>query len=103
MLSIFDVINSFDSTDAYSYLKSTDNGYTLDVDLPGITKEEVKVEAIGNRLIVRAKGKVRKYEKTYLLPITVTSDSVNGKLENGILSLDITNSSKTRGNLVKIN
>ena len=89
-------------------VREHDNGYELDIDLPGFKKEEVTVELKDGYLTVSAaKGldKDEKEEKTgryirreryagsmsrsFYVGENVTQDEVKAKYENGILKLSI--------------
>lgn len=75
-----------------NYLFDEDeNNYLISLDLPGITKEDLKIEVKNNWLIVQAENKVnkhqRKYQKTLLLPKTVNLDLIEADLVNGVLTI----------------
>lgn len=79
------------------------NEYKLSMDLPGLSKDEVKIELNDNTLTVSGerkkethdeKGKVQRWEKSYgffsrsfALPNTVNSEKIEAKYENGVLTL----------------
>ena len=81
------------------------NHYTLKFDLPGIPKDQVKIELADNRLTVSAERKeeTRKdtkkvhleelsygsYMRTFTLPSAVDEKKVDAKYDNGVLTITI--------------
>ncbi|TNC19603.1 Hsp20/alpha crystallin family protein [Amycolatopsis alkalitolerans] len=81
----------------------TDTEYVFDVELPGLTREDITVEVIGNRLAItgelkeqerkgRAHSRTRrtgKFSYRVLLPRGVDGDKVAATLENGVLTVRV--------------
>ena len=88
-------------------IREHDNGYELDVDLPGFKKDEIKVELENGYLTISAtkgadndeqdkKGKyIRKeryagaMQRSFYVGDYVTQEDIKAKFENGILRLSI--------------
>ncbi len=88
-------------------VKELENGYELDVDLPGIKKEDVKVKLEDGYLSITActtdnkdekdkKGNyIRRerfsgsYSRTFYVGDNVTENDIKAKFDNGVLTLDI--------------
>lgn len=89
-------------------LRETDAAYLVQLDLPGIAKEDVKVSidgkkvsieaaahagkteaADGERQLVRERSSVA-YARSFTLPIEVDEAASQAKLENGVLALTLT-------------
>lgn len=88
-------------------VKELDNGYELEVDLPGIKKEDVKVKLDDGYLTITAstsdskdekdkKGNyIRRerfsgsYSRSFYVGDTVTENDIKAKFDNGVLMLDI--------------
>src|SRR6478609_3218780 len=87
-------------------VSETDNAYTLQLDLPGVSKEAVKVKIEGRRVSIdaeqtRATDKVEgeralyrersvtRFSRTLALPQEVSKTDSNAKLENGVLTLTL--------------
>lgn len=82
-----------------------ENNYLLKVDLPGVTKDQVKVEADKDQLTIRAERKEEKkieskkkylsemyygsYIRSFTLPGPVDEKKVDAKFENGVLTVTI--------------
>ena len=88
-------------------VKETENGYELEVDLPGIKKEDVKVKLDDGYLTISAstsqnndekdkKGNyIRRerfsgsYSRSFYVGETVTENDIKAKFDNGVLTLGI--------------
>jgi HSP20 family molecular chaperone IbpA len=88
-------------------VKETDEGYEVDVDLPGFRKEEIKLNLENGYLTIATekalekkqenkKGKVLRQERysgtmqrSFYVGEQVTEEDIKAKYENGVLSLTI--------------
>ena len=88
-------------------VKETDDGYELDVDLPGFKKEEIKLNLENGYLTIATekalekkqenkKDKVLRQERysgtmqrSFYVGDSVTEEDIKAKYENGVLSLTI--------------
>ncbi|MBI4507679.1 MAG: Hsp20/alpha crystallin family protein [Chloroflexi bacterium] len=57
------------------------------VELPGVAKEDIRIEVRGDVLALSAEGAVRKYAKEVVLPAEVAAQSLRQTLQNGILEV----------------
>lgn len=84
----------------------SDRGYTVKLDLPGVSKEDVQVSIEGRRVTVQAASKreeerkdsdrivyreraVASYARSFTLPVEVDQAETAAKLENGVLTLTL--------------
>ena len=88
-------------------VKEFDDKYQLDMELPGFTKEDVKVELSNGYLIVSAERNENKDEKDeegkfirkeryygkmsrrFYVGKQLTKEDIKGKFDNGMLTLDV--------------
>lgn len=86
-------------------LKETKKEYIARFDVPGVKKDELKIEADGNRLTVRGERKSEKEEKderryfaetsygsfmrTVTLPSKIDESKVDAHYENGVLTVKV--------------
>ena len=87
-------------------VKETDEGYELDVELPGFKKDEIKLELNSGYLTISTekslekkdekKGKVLRQERysgtmqrSFYVGGSITEEDIKAKYENGVLSLTI--------------
>lgn len=64
-----------------------DDSLTVVVDLPGVDKSNIDVNASEEEVEVSAEGEDREYHTTVELPEKVLPDSAEAKYENGVLTL----------------
>lgn len=60
------------------------------VEIPGVSKEDVVLEATKSTLSVSVDTEKRKFAKTLALPCDVDPDSANAEYNNGILEVTLT-------------
>ena len=85
-------------------VKETDEGYEVDVDLPGFKKEEIKLELNGGYLTISTqktlqkeqKGRIIRQERysgtmqrSFYVGDGITEEDIKARYENGVLSLMI--------------
>jgi len=88
-------------------VKETDEGYEVDVDLPGFNKDEIKLELNSGYLTISTekslnkenkekKGKMLRQERyvgtmqrSFYVGGSITEEDIKAKYENGVLSLTI--------------
>lgn len=76
------------------YVSSTDKQWTIEIPLPGISKEDLKIDFENSMLTVTAnstlKSKaVRNIKKSWALDDTIDVSSIAAKLENGLLTITL--------------
>jgi HSP20 family protein len=81
-----------------------DTAYTVKFDMPGVTKDDIKVSVDGRLVSVQAETKreeekkegdrvvyrersVQSFARSFTLPMDVSSPDAGAKLENGVLTL----------------
>lgn len=77
--------------DTYTMVEST-NGYSVELILPGFSRDSVNVTAYPDRITIsatRPEGRLRSVERTYQLPENVDPESVVARLQDGILTISI--------------
>lgn len=84
-------------------IEETDDAYVVDVELPGVHKKDVSVEASGRRLTVSGERKerertgiLRRRTRTVgrffcevVLPSEIDDEAVNAKLADGVLTVTV--------------
>ena len=88
-------------------VKETDEGYELDVELPGFKKDEIKLELNSGYLTISTeknlekdeknqKGKILRQERysgtmqrSFYVGGSITEEDIKAKYENGVLSLTV--------------
>lgn len=87
----------WDAFDGVENFEKTDNGYLMEVMVPGFTKETLNVEVLeGKYLSVYGEVKLtrkeatnleRKFSQRWLLPKDVETESLRASVENGVLTV----------------
>ena len=82
---------------------TTDKEVKVIVEMPGISKEDIKGNAFENRVEISTSEKgERKYHKIVDLPPDADIDSVKSYYKNGILEITFNKKVKPKGKEVKV-
>ena len=74
-----------------------------DIEIPGVIKSEIDLEATNDMLIINVTNPERAYYKEIPLPTEVDPDSANAEFNNGILSINLKKiKPNTKGKKLKI-
>lgn len=96
-----------------------ERGYQVEADLPGVTKNDVKVSVDGQRVTIEAEVRreterkegetvmhaervVRKYARSFELPHEVDDSQAVAKLENGVLTLTLPKKQAAQSRLLTV-
>ena len=94
------------ASDNNTHFNETDEGYEFYVALPGLTKEQVDVSVLDNRVKIAAKGKSAtrevEYDKTFAVPTKADPESLEAEMENGMLSITISKREKEKNRTIKV-
>jgi len=74
------------------YSEKTDDGYKLEIAVPGLTKEDLKVKIIKGDLNITCEKEnhwVSRFDKTFTLPKDANIKKVKATVESGILLITI--------------
>ena len=104
-------------------VEEEDNAYVVCMDMPGIRKEDIRIDVSGNVLTVvgerhESSGKegaesseersatgrssYRHYEQSFTLPASVDADQVEAHLEDGVLRVALPFSEKAKPRKIEI-
>jgi HSP20 family protein len=97
-------------------LEETDDAYVLEAELPGVTREDVNIELVGNELSITGeikeperKGTVRRQSRRtgrfayrVSLPSHLDPDKVEAKLDGGILKVSVPKSERAQRRRIEI-
>jgi HSP20 family protein len=81
-----------------------DNQGTVILEMPGVNKESIKINAFDDTLEVSSIDPKRKYHKAIELPKNIDVETVKSKFNNGILEIifNIKKETKSKGKEIKI-
>ncbi|WP_234571500.1 Hsp20/alpha crystallin family protein [Rhodohalobacter sp. 614A] len=99
-------------------ISETDKQYLIDVELPGISKEDIDLNIENNTLTISGERKFEKKEdgkqyhrveshygsfsRSFTLPDNVKTDSINATYNNGILNITVDKSEQQMKKQIKI-
>ena len=71
-------------------VQQDEKAWTVTLDLPGVTREELSIATEGNVVRIETKAEAkRQYKAAYELPQEIDVDASSAKLENGVLTLTL--------------
>jgi len=98
--------------------KVDEKGYYLEVDLPGVEKENIEISVNEGILTISGERKLQKkeekenytriesffgrFERSFKLPADADSENIEAKYENGVLKLFIPRRQKAEGKKIEI-
>lgn len=97
-------------------VRETDTEYVLDVEVPGVDRDDITVDLTGNRLAITGELKEQEQEGRFhrrtrrtgkfsyrvLLPRGVDGDKVEAALENGVLTVRVPKSETAQPRRIEI-
>ncbi len=98
----------------------TDGGYTVKLDMPGVAKDDVKIDVEGRRVSVQAQQassseqtdgervlyserREASWARSFVLPAEVEQASSSARLDNGVLTLQLAKRSASKAAQITVN
>ena len=72
------------------------------VEMPGVSKDKIKVNAYDNTVEVRSEDSQRKYHRTIEIPLETDVETARSAYNNGILEITFKKKEQTTGKTIKI-
>lgn len=79
-----------------SEVSTTDKEIKVSVELPGVSKEQIRIDANDNQVEIKTEDPKRKYHEIVDLPAEVDIDNVKSTFVNGLLEITFNKKSKTK-------
>jgi HSP20 family protein len=70
-------------------VQKTANGWTVEIPVPGFKPDQIDVTVEDRVLTVTGKNERRSFQRSILLPEDVDADSIDAKVEHGLLTLGL--------------
>ncbi len=100
-------------------ITETKDHYLVSFDIPGVKKENIKIEVQGNTLVISGERKremneskteaaIRheriygKFERTFELANSIDADKIEAQYDNGVLNVAVPKAESTKGHTVQI-
>jgi HSP20 family protein len=100
-------------------VNETKDHYLVSFDMPGVKKEDIKIEVQGNELVIsgerrrelreqegeatlRLERSYGKFERTFTLPSTIATEKIEAHYENGVLNVALPKAEVAKGRTIQI-
>lgn len=71
-------------------VEQKDDAWTLSLDVPGVSREQLAIDVDGTVVSVKTvEGAPRQYRAAYEFPAEIDAEATSAKLENGVLTLTV--------------
>ena len=105
--------NDYQTYNDYKFYK-TENGYSLNMIVPGFNKDNLSVEIDGNKLFITGETNYNEdtllsnlgnstINKKFVIPVDVDTGKIDAEVTDGILSIRLPFNKKNKKKVVKIN
>lgn len=98
-------------------VSETDDAYLVEVDLPGVKRDDIDVEVTGNELVITGEFKERertgwlrsrtrrvgRFEYRTMLPQDVNSEQISAELSDGVLTVQVPKTEAAKPRRIPIN
>lgn len=81
---------------------TTDKEVKVVVEMPGVGKDKIKVNAYDNTVEVKSEDPRRKYHRTIEIPVETDIETAKSNYNNGILEVTFKKKEQTKGKTIKI-
>ncbi|HYV52799.1 MAG TPA: archaeal heat shock protein Hsp20 [Candidatus Eisenbacteria bacterium] len=81
---------------------TTDKEVKVVVELPGVSKDKIKVNAYDNKVEVKSEDPQRKYHRTIEIPPETDIETAKSAYNNGILEITFSKKEEARGKAIKV-
>jgi HSP20 family protein len=78
------------------------NGVKVVVEMPGISKDKIKINAYDNTVEVKSEDPQRKYHRTIEIPQDTDIETAKSSFNNGILEITFKKKEQTKAKTIKI-
>jgi HSP20 family protein len=81
---------------------ATDKEVKVVVEMPGVGKDKIKVNAYDNTVEVKSEDPRRKYHRTIEIPAETDIETAKSNYNNGILEITFKKKEQTKGKTIKV-
>jgi len=81
---------------------TTDKEVKVVVEMPGVGKDKIKVNAYDNTVDVKSEDPRRKYHRTIEIPVETDIETAKSNYNNGILEITFKKKEQTKGKTIKV-
>jgi len=91
---------------ADSLVEETNEGYFIQLDVPGVRKEDVRISAENRHLVIEAERKGRtaqKLRRVFSLPDDVNVEGISAQTRDGVLELSLPKKEQAKPKQIVVN
>lgn len=98
------IADAFGMGRGFQDIKEDDKIWTVTLDVPGVTREQLSVEVEGSTLRVETTPEAtRRYQAMYELPREVDPEACEAKLQDGVLTLRLAKAQSATARRIEVN
>ena len=79
------------------------DSYNLEIELPRFRKESIKLSAENNVLHISAEQDYLKFYHSVNIPLTLNTDTIEAKLDHGVLAVSAQKAERAKAKTIEIN
>src|SRR5215469_10618504 len=83
-------------------VNTTDKEVKVVVEMPGVSKDKIKVNAYDNKVEVKSEDPQRKYHRTIEIPPETDIETAKSAYNNGILEITFSKKEQVKGKAIKV-
>ena len=99
-------VPAYANWDPMTHFAEQEDHFTLSLDIPGIKKNELKLEVTGQTLNISGESQrekiTRSFKRSFTLPETVDASKIEAKFEDGVLDLRLPKMEAAKSRLIEI-
>lgn len=86
-----------------SHVEENENAYLVQIDAPGMKREEIKISTENRHLVIEGERKGRgKFRKVFTLPDDVETAAIAARLDSGVLELALPKKEQAKPKSIEI-
>jgi HSP20 family molecular chaperone IbpA len=100
----FSIVTSpkYSFSNMLGFKESDKDSYNLEIELPRFRKESIKLTAENNVLHISAEQDNLKFYHSISIPLTLNTDTIEAKLDHGVLQISAQKAERTLAKTIKI-
>ena len=101
----FSIITSpkYSFSNMFGFKEENKDSYNLEIELPRFRKESIKLSAENNVLHISAEQDNLKFYHSVSIPLTLNTDTIEAKLDHGVLIVSAQKAERAKAKTIEIN
>jgi HSP20 family molecular chaperone IbpA len=93
----------FPREERFASFRLDGDSYFLELEMAGVTKEEVKAEVLDGKILISAKTKRKSFNFSSGVPKDADRSSITATIKDGLLTIELKKAEEAKGHIIKIN